>query len=53
MCIEEVFGSMKTVGGFCRTRNRGLARTQLAAYLVEAAYNLVRMTRLLAQAAAA
>jgi hypothetical protein len=30
------------------TRYRGLARTQLAGYLVAAAYNLVRMARLLA-----
>ena len=37
---------MKTVGGFRRTRYRGVAHTQLAAYLVAAAYNLVRLTRL-------
>ena len=37
---------MKTVGGFRRTRFRGLARTQLAGYLVASAYNLVRMARL-------
>ena len=46
--VEEVFGWMKTVGGFRRTRYRGLARTQLAGYLVAAAYNLVRMARLIA-----
>ena len=46
--IEEVFGWMKAVGGFRRTRYRGLARTQLAGYLVAAAYNLVRMARLTA-----
>jgi len=46
--IEEVFGWLKSVGGFRRTRYRGLARTQLAGYLVAAAYNLVRMTRLTA-----
>jgi len=51
--IEEVFGWLKTVGGFRRTRYRGLARTQLAGYLVAAAYNLVRMARLLAQPATA
>jgi IS5 family transposase len=44
---------MKTVGGFRRTRYRELARTQLAGYLVAAAYNLVRMARLLAQPVAA
>jgi IS5 family transposase len=51
--IEEVFGWLKTVGGFRRTRYRGLARTQLAGYLVASAYNLVRMTRLLAAPAVA
>ncbi len=44
--VEEVFGWMKTVGGYRRTRYRGVARTQLAGYFVAAAYNLVRMTRL-------
>jgi IS5 family transposase len=46
--VEEVFGWMKTVGGFRRTRYRGVDRTGLAGYLVAAAYNLVRMSRLLA-----
>jgi transposase len=46
--IEEVFGWMKVIGGLRRTRYRGLARTQLAGYLVAAAYNLVRMARLTA-----
>ena len=44
--VEEIFGWMKTVGGFRRTRYRGLERTQLAGYMVAAAYNLVRMSRL-------
>jgi IS5 family transposase len=35
------------------TRYRGLARTQLAGYLVASAYNLVRIARLLAQPIAA
>ena len=39
---------MKTVGGFRRTRFIGLERTQLAAYLVATAYNLIRMLRLVA-----
>ena len=51
--VEEVFGWLKEVGGFRRTRYRGLARTQLAGYLVATAYNLVRMARLLAQPLAA
>ncbi len=37
---------MKTVGGFRRTRYRGVARTGLAGYLVATAYNLVRMANL-------
>ncbi len=45
--VEEIFGWLKSVGGFRRTRYRGLARTQLAGYLVAAAYNLVRMARLM------
>jgi IS5 family transposase len=51
--VEEVFGWLKTVGGFRRTRYRGLVRTQLAGYLVATAYNLVRIARLLAQPIAA
>ena len=50
--VEEIFGWMKTVGGFRRTRTRGLAKTQLAGYQVAAAYNLVRMSKLAAKAAA-
>ena len=45
--IEEIFGWMKTVGGFRRTRYRGLDRTGLAGYLVATSYNLVRMAKLL------
>lgn len=44
--IEEIFGWMKTVGGFRKTRYRGTPRTQLAAWWVGAAYNLVRMAKL-------
>lgn len=51
--IEEIFGWMKTIGGFRRTRFIGLERSQLAAYLVAAAYNLVRMARLVAHPTAA
>ena len=40
-------GWMKAVGGFRRTRYRGLDRTGLAGYLVGTAYNLVRMARLM------
>jgi IS5 family transposase len=44
--VEEIFGWMKTVGGFRRTRYRGLERTAMAGYLVAAAYNLVRLATL-------
>ena len=46
--VEEIFGWLKTIGGFRRTRFRGLERTQLAGYFVGAAYNLLRMAKLLA-----
>jgi transposase len=44
--VEEIFGWMKTVGGFRRTRYRGVARTQQAGHMVGAAYNLLRMAKL-------
>jgi transposase len=47
--IEEIFGWTKTVGNFRRTRYRGLLRTQLASYFVAAAYNLLRLSKLLTQ----
>ena len=46
--VEEIFGWMKTVGGFRRTRFKGLRRTQLAGTIVAAAYNMLRICRLLA-----
>ena len=46
--IETIFGWLKTCGGLRRTRVRGVARTQLAGRLAAAAYNLLRMSRLLA-----
>lgn len=49
--IEEIFGWMKTVGCFRRTRFRGVARTQMAAYILVAAYNLTRMAKLMPAAA--
>lgn len=51
--VEEIFGWMKTVGGFRRTRCRGVARTSLLGYLIATAYNLVRLSRLQARAEAA
>ena len=44
--VEEIFGWLKTVGSFRRTRYRGLERTSLAAHLVGAAYNLLRIAKL-------
>lgn len=45
--VEEIFGWAKTVGCFRKTRFRGTARTQLAAHFVAAAYNLLRIAKLL------
>lgn len=44
--VEEIFGWIKTVGNFRRTRYRGVERTSFAAYLVGAACNLLRIAKL-------
>ena len=44
--VEEIFGWMKTVGGFRRSRYRGLERTQAWGYFVAGTYNLLRLGRL-------
>jgi IS5 family transposase len=44
--VEEIFGWIKAYGGLRRTLVRGLGRVQLHAYLVGAAYNLLRLARL-------
>jgi transposase len=44
--VEEIFGWFKTVANFRRTRYRGVERTSIAAYLVAAAYNLLRIAKL-------
>jgi transposase len=49
--IEEVFGWMKTVGGLRKTRHRGTARVGWVFTFTAAAYNLVRIQKLLADAA--
>jgi transposase len=49
--VEEIFGWMKTTGGFRKTRFKGRDRTQLAAWFVGAAYNLLRMAKLIPQQA--
>jgi len=46
--IEEIFGWIKTTGGGRKLRYKGIARNQLWAELTTAAFNLVRMARLLA-----
>jgi transposase len=49
--VEEIFGWTKTVGNFRRTRYKGQARTSMASFFVGAAYNLLRMGRLMAMPA--
>jgi transposase len=44
--IEEIFGWLKTVAGFRKSRFIGIERTQLYAYFAASAYNLLRMSRL-------
>lgn len=44
--VEEVFGWMKTVGNFRKSRYRGLAKSRTAALMVAAAYNLLRIAKL-------
>jgi len=49
--IEEVFGWIKTVGGLRKTRHRGTALVGWMFTLAAAAYNVVRISKLLADAA--
>jgi hypothetical protein len=44
--VEEIFGRIKSVDNFRRTRYRGVEPTIFAAYLVGAAYNLLRIAKL-------
>jgi transposase len=48
--IEEIFGWMKTVGLFRKTRHKGIARVNWMFTFTTAAYNLVRMRTILAAA---
>jgi hypothetical protein len=50
--VEEIFGWMKTVANFRKTRFKGRDRTEHASYLVGAAYNLLRIAKLLTPVAA-
>lgn len=49
--IEEAFGWMKSIGGMRRPMLRGLPRVGFAFTLAAAAYNLVRLPKLLAEVA--
>jgi len=49
--VEEIFGWFKGIGGLRKSRFIGKARTQMAAYLTGAAYNLLRLSRLVPQLA--
>jgi IS5 family transposase len=44
--VEEIFGRIKTVGGFRKTRYVGLGPNQLAAHILAAAFNLLRIAKL-------
>jgi transposase len=47
--VEEIFGWMKTVGNFRKTRHRGIERVAWMFTLTAAAYNLVRIRNLTAE----
>ena len=49
--VEEAFGWAKTIAGCAKVKVRGLARVRHHFTLAMAAYNLIRMPRLLAEAA--
>ena len=48
--IEEGFGWMKTIAGLRKTKYRGLERVRWAFILAAAAYNLIRLPKLMAAA---
>jgi transposase len=50
--VEEIFGWIKTVGGGRKLRYKGVERNQLWAEFTTAAYNLVRMAKLVVVEAA-
>ncbi len=45
--VEEIFGWMKAIGGFRKTHYKGVRRTHLAGWFVGAAYNLMRIAKLM------
>lgn len=44
--VEEIFGWIKTVGGFRKSRVLGIRKAQMESYWVASAYNLIRLARL-------
>jgi len=48
--IEEGFGWMKTIAGLRKTKYRGLKRVRWAFTLAAAAYNLIRLPKLMTAA---
>ena len=44
--VEEIFGWLKTVGNYRKTRYAGLGANQTAAYMLAAAFNLLRIAKL-------
>ncbi|MCS7748821.1 IS5 family transposase [Pseudomonas aeruginosa] len=51
--VEEIFGWLKTIGGMRKSRFVGQAKTQMAAFISGAAYNLLRIAKLSHSGAAA
>jgi hypothetical protein len=51
--VEEIFAWMKAIGGFRKTRYKGVRRTHLAGWFVGAAYNLLRLAKLMPDQAVA
>ena len=49
--VEEAFGWAKTIAGLAKVKTRGLARVRFHLTFAMAAYKLIRMLRLLAEAA--
>ena len=47
--VEEIFGWMKTVGNFRKTRYVGLGANQIVAHVLASAYNLMRIAKLTGQ----
>lgn len=44
--VEEIFGWTKIFGGLAKSRFLGIEKNQISAHIVGAAYNLIRMSRL-------